>query len=218
MMLARLVNRALVPFDVALTRRSTLDRTRALLEEAVARQTEAKEGPPAADITIEALARMIEAVARRQDATEKDLLRHQSAIGWNLADMVERFNPPVGDRRACPLCGHDDLGVNYKVYRSHCIFGGGDLIRHQCPSCDVIFGADKMFALSEQQLTQEYEWHYKVYEEGDSTPHELRAFHSLSPRKDGVYINYGAGAWSHSVQQLRDEGWNVLAYEPHDKA
>lgn len=75
-----------------------------------------------------------------------------------------------------------------------------------------------MFQLSSAELTQDYEWHYSIYEEGDSTEQELRAFHSLHPSREGTYLNYGAGAWSRSVQRLRDEGWNVFAFEPHGSA
>jgi SAM-dependent methyltransferase len=92
------------------------------------------------------------------------------------------------------------------------------LIRHQCPACDLIFGADKMFGLSSAELSQDYEWHYSMYEEGDSTGQEVRAFHCLNPVREGVYLNYGAGSWSRSVQQLRDDGWNIVAYEPHRSA
>lgn len=108
-----------------------------------------------------------------------------------------------------------DKADGFKTYQTNCIFGGGLLTRHQCPTCDVIFGADKMFDLSPGELSQDYEWHYKVYEEVDSTGVEMRAFHSLNPRRDGVYVNYGAGSWSRTVPLLREQGWNVFAYEPH---
>jgi len=82
----------------------------------------------------------------------------------------------------------------------------------------VIFGADKMFALTAQELSQEYDWHYKVYSEGDSTEQEIRAFHALQPKKEGKYLNYGAGAWSKTLQMLRADGWDVYAYEPTGSA
>jgi hypothetical protein len=131
---------------------------------------------------------------------------------------VLRAQVKTMEARLCPLCRHQSEDADFPTFSSHCIFGGGDLLRRQCPSCDVIFGADKMFQLSAPELAQDYEWHYRVYEEGDSTAQELRAFHSLRPSKDKVYLNYGAGAWSRSVQQLRSEGWNVFAFEPHGSA
>jgi SAM-dependent methyltransferase len=75
-----------------------------------------------------------------------------------------------------------------------------------------------MLSLTKEQLSEDYEWHYRVYEEGDSTAQEIRAFEALSPRREGIYLNYGSGAWSRSTEQLRERGWNVFAYEPHTAA
>ena len=51
MTVAQVVNGVLVPFDVTLTRRSALDRTLALPEEAVACRADAEVGPPVPGIT-----------------------------------------------------------------------------------------------------------------------------------------------------------------------
>ena len=44
------------------------------------------------------------------------------------------------------------------------------------PECDVIFGSSLMMSLSKEELSNEYEWHYRVFSEGDSTEQELRPF------------------------------------------
>ena len=150
--------------------------------------------------------------------TRLELLRHQIACKWNLIDSVERMHAPSSHEIECPLCGHSGDPDRFGKYESHCMFGGGVLTRLQCPACDVIFGPAKMFTLTEAELSQEYEWHYRAYSEGDSTESELRAFYALTPKKDGIYLNYGAGAWSRSVKVLREQGWNVLAFEPHSSA
>ncbi|CAG9175576.1 hypothetical protein LMG23992_02993 [Cupriavidus laharis] len=75
-----------------------------------------------------------------------------------------------------------------------------------------------MLTLTGAELALEYQWHYLVYAEGDSTEQELRAFHALEPRRDGVYLNYGAGSWSRTLKILRGEGWNVYGFEPHGDA
>jgi hypothetical protein len=157
-------------------------------------------------------------VARYMQDLQKELLRHQIATKWEVVDFTMRATAHEGENRRCPLCGHAGTDDTFAKFESHCIFGGGTLLRHQCPACDVIFGADKMFQLSSAELTHDYEWHYKVYEEGDSTELELRAFYCLHPSREGTYLNYGAGGWSRSVQILRDEGWNVMAFEPHGSA
>lgn len=150
--------------------------------------------------------------------SNKELLKHQICTKWEVVDCLARLLPTQRESRICPLCGFNGSDTSYKKYQSQCIFGGGVLVRHQCPSCDVIFGADKMFELSRDELSQDYDWHYKVYDEGDSTEQELRTFYALQPSREGVYVNYGAGAWSRSVEVLRSEGWQVFAYEPHGSA
>lgn len=201
--IARAINAALSHFNVALVRRSMLD---ALV---------AKDDTP-----------RVQPELQRIDARQGDLLnwsqeqiRCQIAQKWSLVDAMHRQQRAHrDDRLSCPLCGHEDSVEKFAVFRSHCIFGGGDLLRQECPACNVVFGPNKMLQLTEAELSQDYEWHYRVFSEVDSTDRELRAFHALNPFKDGIYLNYGAGGWSRSVQQLRAEGWNVLAFEPHVSA
>lgn len=147
-----------------------------------------------------------------------DLLRSQIAAHWWGIDALERRLPSCEPNRTCPLCGTKSELSKLRLYQSSCIFGGGDLTRYQCPECDLIFGPDKMLDLSGAALGQDYEWHYQAYSEGDSTQSELRAFHALQPKRDGVYLNYGSGSWSRTLQVLRAEGWQVFGYEPHTSA
>ena len=75
-----------------------------------------------------------------------------------------------------------------------------------------------MLELSAAELSAEYDWHYRIFTEGDSTDQEIRAFYALDPQPGGHYLNYGAGAWSRSVELLRAQGWNITAYEPTQSA
>lgn len=221
MSLARVINRTLAKFDIAATRRSTLDRTRLELSQARVELESVKAFAAVLQSRISTASQLQQASdVQEQNLREmkRELVRHQIAAKWNVVDAVERAHGSASPMRTCPLCGHSNEDASFKRYISNCIFGGGILERYQCAACDVVFGADKMFDLSDPELAQEYEWHYKVYEEGDSTEAELRAFHSLDPRREGIYVNYGAGGWSRSVQTLRQEGWNVFAYEPHSSA
>jgi hypothetical protein len=162
-----------------------------------------------------------------------DGLRHRIALRWAIVDDLDR-RLPYRDTLQCPLCGHQGGAArpaaghgsgqaqqlsaslsSFSTRVSYCIFGGGDLIRYACPSCDLIFGPEKMLALSEHALAEEYEWHYRAYREGDSTEQELRAFYALKPRRDGIYLNWGAGDWSRTLDVLRSEGWNAVGFEPH---
>ena len=201
MIVAKIINRLLYPFNVALTRRSNLDK---LLNSCLA-----EAGLP---VTKEELSNAI-------NELRIELTRHQISMKWNLIDALGKDKRFLAGRlRRCPLCDHEDFEDSFPIYRTQCHFGGGELVRFQCPSCDLIFGADKIFQLTDAELTQEYEWHYRVYSEDDSTAQEIRSFHSLNPSKSGIYLNYGAGAWSNTMPLLKAEGWNVYAYEPHASA
>jgi FkbM family methyltransferase len=146
-----------------------------------------------------------------------DLLRHQISTYWRLADQFEQLAPERTDI-CCALCGYAGKAAAFSSMQAQCRFGGGHLQRYQCPQCDVIFGPFKMLRLNAEELGQEYDWHYRIFSEGDSTEQEIRAFKALDPKPGGTYLNYGAGAWSSSVRQLRAQGWNIVAYEPTGSA
>lgn len=147
-----------------------------------------------------------------------DLLRSQIACRWSCVDAMDRRSLTQQQSRICPLCETESQLTELKAYQTHCIFGGGTVRRYQCPACDLIYGPDKMFELTDAELSQDYESHYQAYAEGDSTESELRAFHALQPKRDGLYLNFGSGSWSRSLQVLRADGWQVFGYEPHASA
>lgn len=210
---AEIVNLLLANFDIALIRRSSLDELLALTARPMPR--------PLSDSLVELkeiTGAGFASTESRFDALRNELIRQQISAKWELVDHLERLIATEHNLETCPLCNHEGATEKFAVFESQCIFGGGRLTRLQCPECDVIFGAKKMFRMTSAELTQDYEAHYKVFQEGDSTEQEIRAFHLLRPIKEGIYLNYGAGAWSKSVQTLRGQGWNVLAFEPHDSA
>lgn len=166
-------------------------------EQSPAEQTPAEQTPP-----------------EQLQAQYKTLLRQQIATKWQLIDLIEAQSPP-SPALSCPLCGHQGESSAFARHTSHCIFEGGRLERHQCPQCDLIFGPDKMLRLTESQLASEYSCHYQVFAEGDSTDLETRAFLALNPSKQGLYLNWGAGAWSRTLDQLRAQGYQLHGYEPH---
>lgn len=207
MIIANIINRLLSPFNVAVTRRSNLDKLHNDVHFLNSRLAES-----GSVVSTDELSRVV-------NELRIELTRHQIALKWNLIDALGKDEWILPRRlRRCPLCEHEAREENFPVFRTQCIFGGGELIRFQCPSCDLIFGADKIFRLTDSELTQEYEWHYRAYSENDSTAQEIRSFYALNPEKSGTYLNYGAGAWSKTMEILRAEGWNIYAYEPHASA
>lgn len=220
MHLYELVSKMLAPLNLAVVRRTTLDRVIGQLQ-SVQIRLEQQTSAVASQHATEASLVTLSGVHQRQvQALQQTLLRHQIASKWSVVDFIERdrLGLAASEGLQCPLCQYSAAFTAFKRMESHCIFGGGVLRRHQCPACDLVFGPHKMLGMTTQELTQDYEWHYQAYQEGDSTTQELRAFHALSPRRDGCYLNFGAGAWSRSVQILRQEGWQVFAYEPHASA
>lgn len=147
----------------------------------------------------------------------RQLLQHQIGLKWELIHRLES-SIPLKETMACPLCAYQGQAGEFKPWQTECIFEGGKLLRHQCPGCDLIFGTQTMLDLSPAELAREYEWHYQVFSEGDSTEQEIRAFHALKPSPGKKYLNWGAGAWSNSLARLRAEGWDVYGYEPHSSA
>ncbi len=202
MKFAKLLNQILGRFGLAMVRTATLERIHS---------GQQMEIPPSD------LAPELKAAGDATDLNYRQLLRHQISTKWDIIDALEHDRVPDVEL-TCPLCAYRGELGKFGQLTTSCMFGGGELARHQCPECDLIFGPKKMLRLSEAELSRDYEWHYQVFSEGDSTPQEVRAFHALNPEKSGVYLNWGAGAWSKSVEVLRQEGWNVYGYEPHGSA
>jgi Methyltransferase domain len=220
MNLALALNRALARVNLALVRKTSLSALEFRANQVVQNvKTENAEVFCTSNESIEKLlVTELTGLRSRIDLLQVDLNKRINASKWELVDQIRANNWVTESKRTCPLCEQSGDSALFKKLDSHCIFGGGVLTRHQCPFCDVIFGADKMLALSPQELAEDYVWHYRSYQEGDSTGQEIRAFEALKPNKNGIYLNYGAGSWSNSVKELRSQGWNVLAYEPHSSA
>ena len=191
--------------------RAVVQRLKAIISSAVSggEETNVSAALPAADSVADVKAALRE--------IEQELLRHQISAKWELMHRMERLQPPER-QLICALCGHTEPAEAFTVFESACIFEGGKISRHQCPQCDVIFGSALMLSLSEEELSNEYEWHYRAFSEGDSTEQELRAFYALNPEREKKYVNWGSGAWSRSVEVLRADGWQVFGYEPHGSA
>ena len=133
---------------------------------------------------------------------------------WNALDRLEARTAdqtPV----TCLACGRAGPPSDYGVRVDQCMFGGGRLERLECPVCGCVFGPMKYLNTPAEIVSADYSLLYSFYSEGDSTEEELRAFESLHPKPGGLYLNWGSGAWSRSVEILRDRGYDVWGYEPN---
>lgn len=133
---------------------------------------------------------------------------------WSFVDEYEQRNYQ-NHKLTCPIC--NDIFETDRASRliSECIFNGGSIIRYVCPKCGVTFGPEKMLNLSEELFANDYKTHYSVYSEGDSTQREIQVFRQLEPQKEGIYLDWGVGAWSTVISTLREEGYQVYGYDPY---
>jgi SAM-dependent methyltransferase len=141
------------------------------------------------------------------------LAAYVTSSHWHLVDMVYDLALPTRDIR-CPLCEHTSTRDGYALHVSECQFGGGRLERYGCPECDFVFGPMKILDQTRRQLDADYRLLYETYREADNLEAELRAFRSCGPVEGGLYLDWGCGAWSGTVDTLRAQGWDVWGYEP----
>ncbi len=154
---------------------------------------------------------------RRQipPANRQQHLRWVTHSRWFVVDQFERRSP-APEMLHCRICDSRRPTPDFRVLESYCRFAGGRLVRYQCPECDTIFGPLKVLQLSEAELGEEYRLLYEMYSEHDTSHNEIRTFHAMKPRRDGVYLNFGCGgAWNSAISQLRADGWNLFGFEPY---
>lgn len=145
---------------------------------------------------------------------DKQLIKNIISNKWKLIDKFEKkFH--TEEELECPICHQRFWPNNNDILETECIFLGGRLVRYRCPNCNVIYGPQKMFLLNDQEFSDEYITHYSVFAEGDSTKAEIRTFYSLNPEKGKKYLNYGSGAWSKTIEKLRDEGFDLIGFDPY---
>ncbi|MGY4171655.1 class I SAM-dependent methyltransferase [Bradyrhizobium sp. USDA 4529] len=132
---------------------------------------------------------------------------------WTTLDKMYATSLP-SRTLSCIICSHTAQHGAFEKVVDQCIFGGGTLERYKCQECDTIFGPMKYLDLPEDVVSLDYALLYSRYSEADLTEVEIHAFESLKPTKAGRYLNWGCGAWSKSVQELRAQGWDVTGYEP----
>lgn len=134
---------------------------------------------------------------------------------WKIVDHLEEGEDHSHDLLQCVICGYKGERSTFQTMESDCIFNGGHLVRYVCPECDAVFGPAKFSERTQQQIDDDYRVHYLGFSEGDSSYKEERAFKMLKPDRRRVYLNYGCGHWSRTLQELRDEGYQVYGYEPY---
>ena len=156
----------------------------------------------------------LEARVARVEVREQALREWAVPAVWNALDRLDARAPDLS-APVCLACAHTGPAQTFPLHVDACVFGGGRLERRECPACGCIFGPTKYLQTPDALVAADYRLLYAHYAEGDSTGEEVRAFHALRPERGGLYLNWGSGAWSGTVDRLRAEGWDVWGYEPH---
>lgn len=180
---------------------------------------------PFADFQNEVHEAFAKELSEYQKETELHLSKLQADLGaaarqimlvkWREIDSRLKETETEDDILTCNICGHAQRRGDYETKETECIFNGGHLVRYVCPECGVVFGPTKFVSQGQKGIDEDYWVHYLGFSEGDSSYKETRAFHMLNPTKEGIYLNYGCGHWSKSLQNLRNEGYQVYGYEPY---
>lgn len=134
---------------------------------------------------------------------------------WKIIDHLEEDRISENDPLTCIICGYEAERHTFQTLETDCIFYGGHLVRYICPNCGAVFGPDKFSRQTQQQIDDDYCVHYLGFSESDASYKEERAFYMLKPEKEKVYLNYGCGHWSNTLQDLREQGYQVYGYEPY---
>lgn len=194
----------------------------ARLEEALA---EGRETGRRIDERLAGQATRLEEQAAALDIHQERLDKQRADLGatarqvmlakWKIIDHLLPENESPEDVLTCGICGGSHPRSSYRTLETDCIFNGGHLVRYECPDCGAIFGPSKFVSQGQHGVDEDYWVHYLGFQEGDNYVKEERAFFMLRPEKGKVYLNYGCGRWSKSMQRLRDMGYNIYGYEPY---
>ena len=152
---------------------------------------------------------------QKQEQNIGAIARQLMLTKWKMIDSLIKVTEHPDDVLTCDICGYSQKRSEYETKITDCIFNGGKLVRYVCPGCGVIFGPTKFLAQGQKGIDEDYWVHYLGFSEGDSTYKEERAFFMLKPEKEKIYLNYGCGRWTKSLQKLRNKGFNVYGYEPY---
>lgn len=119
----------------------------------------------------------------------------------------------------CPICKFDNGGFKQIVavcklpvwHYKH------QLLRYQCPNCDVIFGPEEILSESKEEFGNRYqELYLSGYKEIESTDAELSIIKKLNLKEGQRCLNWGSGSVSSTASAAKTLGIILDCYEPFD--
>ena len=106
----------------------------------------------------------------------------------------------------CKLCNFNINLETCKNYKDNDIFEAGELIRHQCPNCDVIFGDLRFLNMEIDEIAEDYKDVYSFYNESDTSNYILEVLNIINLGKDKKYLDYACGKQETTLNLLNQNG------------
>lgn len=136
--------------------------------------------------------------------------------------LIQRWiklkHQPNITKLTCKVCDYCDNIKKYRKIITNDKFGAGQLIRHECPNCKVIFGDLRFLNLSKDEIAKDYEDHYLFHSEGDTSITIIKMFKLLNLPKNISYLDYACGESMKSLEILNNAGYNVFGYDKYVKS
>lgn len=128
----------------------------------------------------------------------------------------ENLKQPDNKFLTCFICEYSDYNENFKKYYANDIFNAGQIVRHQCPNCDLIFGDLRFLNFSNEEVANDYCDTYSYFKEGDSYKHQLNSLNSIElfKNKNYSYLDYACGI-GRILPILRKQGYNIVGYDKY---
>ena len=148
MYLYELVSKMLAPLNLAVVRRSTLDRVIGQLQSTQSQLDQQMRPTRCEGLTEASLLAISQAHQGQVRILQQNLLRHQIGSKWSLVDFIERErqDPLASEMLQCPLCQHAAAPLAFKRLDSHCIFGGGCCDAYSAQLVTLCLGQRKCYA------------------------------------------------------------------------
>lgn len=114
---------------------------------------------------------------------------------------------------SCYVCDFNIHIQSCKVYKDNDIFEAGELIRYQCPNCDVIFGDLRFLTMPIDEISKDYEDLYSYYKEGDTSKYILDVLNTINLGKQKTYLDYACGKTYNTLNLLNSNGYNTYGFD-----
>lgn len=133
----------------------------------------------------------------------------------SLINRWKNLKQPVLENLMCKICNYENTLEQYKIYKTNDIFNAGELIRYQCPNCDVIFGDLRFLNMDKEEISKDYIDLYSYYNEADTSKYILKCLNKINFGKDKVYLDYACGKKMETLNLLNDHNYNVYGYDAY---